>query len=109
MAPTNTSTAREGIALKLTRIDQTRPEGVAVVRGASWTSPPAGWLPVQSGVCLQLPDGLHLFGTTRSQRVAILRGCDFATTHESDTGVAHYETSGSSGSWTTISTTEVAE
>jgi hypothetical protein len=65
--------AKRSMVLKLTNINQTRPEGVTLEQDNSWKSPGGGWLPVQAGVWDQVPDGVHLHDPPKKQQAAVLR------------------------------------
>lgn len=92
------------IGLRLSCVSNARPEGVSVfANGHKWNSPAGGWLPQQSGVWNQLPDGLHLMDATNTVTVAICSGCNFTLSSIGSTGTAKYPSIGDAGNWQVVS------
>lgn len=99
--------AHTSVALRLSKPEATRPEGVQVLsQGARWQSPGTGWLGIRTGTWRQQPDGLHLLDDAGANTAAICRGLNFLLCQQGMTGAAIYPHIGDAGTWLVAATVD---
>jgi hypothetical protein len=90
---------RQSTVLQLRANQQPTPEGVVLNTNGNWSSPPGGWLPVQSGRWLAVASNINLYGIAGGTIFAQLLQLDFGNSNQGDNGNSLYPENGDGGTW----------